>query len=220
MPKWGVARLTQFIREPFSGLSHLVGAVAAVVGLVDLVSVAAGRNLQLVAFSIYGVSLILLYLSSGIYHSLRVSAEKLTVLRRFDHMAIYLLIAGTYVPLCLIALPGPWGNGLLIAEATMAVVGTIAALAFKGGPSWLRALLYVAMGWLAVVAMGPLSSSLSSYALHWLLAGGIVYTVGAVVYVMDRPRLWPGRFGAHDLWHLFVIGGSACHFVLIRGYLG
>jgi hemolysin III len=214
-----VARFNLALRDPFSGLSHLFGAVLAVVGLFCLVTAADGRGLQLAAFSIYGASLVVLYLASGIYHSVQASPERLAVLRRFDHMAIYLLIAGTYVPLCLIALPGPWGTGLLIAEGAMALVGTVAALSFKGGPSWLRASLYVGMGWLAVVAMGPLSAALPSAALKWLLAGGIVYTVGAVVYVTDRPRLWPGRFGAHDLWHLFVIGGSVCHFVLIRGYL-
>lgn len=207
------------VREPFSGISHLAGAVVAAAGLVDLIVAAAGRTVQLVAFVVYGFSLILMYLSSGIYHSVQASGKSLEMLRRMDHTAIYMLIAGTYVPICLICLAGPWGQALLIAEVVMAVIGTVAALAFKGGPSWLRAALYVAMGWLAVVAICPLSANLPAAALHWLLAGGIVYTIGAVVYVTNRPRLWPGRFGAHDLWHLFVIGGSYCHFVLIRSYL-
>jgi hemolysin III len=186
---------------------------------VALLVAAAGRSVQTVAFAIYGVSLILMYLASGVYHAARVSAERLQVLRRFDHAAIYLLIAGTYVPLCVIGLRGTWGWSLLIAEAAMAVVGVVAAFAFKGGPGALRASLYVAMGWLVVIALKPLSEGLSREGVHWLFAGGVVYTVGAVVYATERPKLWPGRFGAHDLWHLFVIGGTYCHYVVVRSYL-
>ena len=219
MPKLSVSRFKISVREPFSGISHLAGAALACVGVVDLIVAATGRPLQLVSFAVYGISLILMYLSSGIYHSVQSAGKSLETLRRIDHMAIYMLIAGTYVPICLIALHGPWGGAWWPWRPSWPVVGTVATFAFKGGPGWLRALLYVGMGWLAVVALRPLSANLAPAGMHWLFAGGVVYTVGAVVYVTNRPRLWPGRFGAHHLWHLFVIGGSYCHFVLIRWYL-
>jgi hemolysin III len=187
--------------------------------LAVLLSQAGGRPVYRVSYLIYGLSLIAMYSASALYHLLPVSSKLLVNLRKFDHIAIYLLISGTYVPLCLFGLKGTWGIALVSIEGALALVGTIAVILFKGGPSWLRATLYVVMGWLAVVAIGPMQQQLSSGALHWLFAGGVVYTVGAVVYVLDKPSLIPGRFSAHDLWHLFVIAGTVCHFQMIFGYL-
>lgn len=210
-------RLT--LREPFSGLSHLAGAVGALAGFVHLMYLAGGRPIHSVAFAIYGLSLLGMYACSACYHLLPVSGEALIRLRKADHIAIYLLIAGTYVPICVLALQGPWGTAMVAVEGTLAAVGIVATIVFKGGPSWLRATLYVAMGWLAIVAIGPLRQSLPSSAIQWLLAGGILFTVGAVVYSANKPHLVPGKFSAHDLWHLFVIAGTACHYVLVSVYL-
>ncbi len=206
------------IREPFCGLSHFVGIVLAVIALVVLLVLSRGRPLHLLAFSIYGVSLILVYLTSTLYHSLPESGRRGQWLLRFDYMAIFLLIAGTYAPVCLLALPRNWGLGLIITEYTLAAVGIVTVL-FNGGPDLRRVLLYVCMGWLSLIAIGPLCRSLPAGALWWLFGGGVVYSVGVVVFATDRPHLWPGKFCAHDLWHLFVLGGSACHFVMMARYL-
>lgn len=207
------------LREPFSGLSHLAGAVASCFGLFYLVSLVQGRLDRLVAFGVYGLSLIGMYACSAAYHLAPVSGEKLARLRKADHVAIYLLIAGTYVPICLLALKGAWGNAMVAIEGFLALIGVLSTLFFKTTPSWLRASLYVAMGWLAIIAIGPLRQSLPPAALRWLLSGGVLFTVGAAVYSADRPHLIPGKFSAHDLWHLFVIAGTACHFVLVGAFL-
>ena len=203
-----------WIKEPFCGLSHGLGAALSVVGLVVLLVLARGRPWHTVAFAIYGVSLILLYTASALYHWLPVGPPQVTRLMRLDHTAIFLLIAGTFAPVCLISLRGGWGWGLLAAEYGLAAVG-IASLLWKRVPHAARVVLYLLMGWISLIAMGPLRAALSPTAFAWLIGGGLVYTAGAVIFAVDRPHLWPGRFSAHDLWHIFVLGGSACHFLLM-----
>lgn len=193
-------------------MSHFAGAALAAFGTLALLALSSGRPERLASFAVYGASLVVLYLASGLYHAVRKEASWL---QKLDHLAIYLLIAGTYVPLCVIALPGAWGLWMLVAEAAMAVLGMAAIVFLGGGPKWLRLVLYLAMGWLAVGAIGPLSRSLSPSGLRWLLAGGIVYSLGTIVYASKRPKLWPGSFGSHELWHLFVLAGSACHFLVM-----
>jgi hemolysin III len=207
------------LREPFCGLSHLAGAGLSVVGLLVLLSISYGRPWHLVACSVYGGSLILLYSASTLYHSLPVAPRRVEQLRALDQAAIYCLIAGTYTPICLLALRGPWGWSLFGVVWGLGLVGATLRLAWRGFPEWLCFSLYLVMGWLSVVALGPLSRALSGAGIAWLFAGGVVYTVGAAVLALDRPRLRPGVFGSHDLWHLFVLGGSACHFVMIRCYV-
>jgi hemolysin III len=204
-----------WIREPFCGVSHLVGIVLSVVGLVALLVLSRGRPWHVVSFAIYGASLVVLYTASTLYHSLPVAPHRVERLRQFDLVAIFLLIAGTYAPLCLVPLRGPWGWSLLATEYGVAGIGIAAVLRYQGLPDGLRIVLYAGMGWLIVIAGEPLRRALPPGALAWLLGGGIAYSLGAVVVAMDRPHLWPGKFTAHDLWHLFVLGGSACHFVLM-----
>ena len=203
------------LREPFSGLSHLVGAGLSVAGLVVLLVWSAGEPWRVTAFSIYGASLILLYLASAVYHLLPASPERVKQLLVWDQVAIYLLIAGTYTPLCLVSLRGPWGWSLFGVVWGIAVVGMALRIGWQKAPWWLCFALYLVMGWISLVAVGPLVRLLPPAGLAWLVLGGVVYSVGAVVFATERPRLWPGRFGAHELWHLFVLGGSACHFVLM-----
>jgi len=136
-------------------------------------------------------------------------------LKRLDHIGIFLLIAGTYTPVCLVSLRGPTGWWMLIAEWGMAVLGIAGILLLKKMPAWLRVVLYLGMGWLAMIALPPLRAALPPAAIAWLLAGGITYSVGVIFYATEWPHYWPGKFDGHDLWHLFVMGGSACHFVLM-----
>lgn len=203
------------IREPFNGLSHLGGALLSIAGLAALLVFSHGKPWHTTAFAIYGATLILLYTASALYHSLPVQPHHIRKLLVFDQVAIYLLIAGTYTPLCLVSLRGPWGWSLLGVIWTIAVVGITLRIAWQSAPAWLPVVLYLVMGWLSLVASKPLGAALAGPGIGWLFAGGVVYTVGAVIFASQRPRLWPGKFGSHELWHVMVLGGSACHYVLM-----
>ncbi len=206
-------------RERFSGWSHWAGVLLAVIGFAALIVMSWGKPVHLVAFAIYGTTLILLYSASAIYHSSHAEASTVAKLQKFDYVSIYLLIAGTYVPVCLLALNGMLGWSLLVAQTVLATTGVLATLFLKKVPSVVRMLLYLVMGWMAVLAVGQMQSTWPAPAVAWLVAGGIIYSVGAVIYAIDRPNLWPGKFSAHDLWHVFVLGGSACHFMLMVTYV-
>lgn len=207
------------VREPFNGLSHLAGAVLSVVGLLFLLGVSAGKPWHLTGCAVYGASLVLLYLASTLYHSLPATPGRVERLLIFDQVAIYLLIAGTYTPLCLVPLRGPWGWSTLGTIWGIALAGITLRIAWRRAPEWIAVVLYLVMGWLSVVVLKPLGSALPGAALGWLFGGGIVYTVGAAVFASQRPRLWPGRFSSHELWHVFVLAGSACHFVLMACFV-
>jgi hemolysin III len=207
------------LREPFSGLSHLGGALLGVAALVVLVTLARGKPWHESGFAIYGATLIILYLASALYHLLPVGEAHIKRLQIFDHIGIYLLIAGTYTPICLVPLRGGWGWSLFGVVWGLALLGSVIEIGWRSAPRWLGLVLYLIMGWLAAVAMGPLARALPTAALGWLVAGGLAYTVGAVIFALERPRLWPGIFGSHDLWHIFVLGGSACHFVLMLRFV-
>jgi len=172
-----------------------------------------------VSFAIYGTSLIVLYTASGLVHSIHCSPRTEDRLERFDFMSIFVLIAGTYTPLCLTVLRGPWGWTLFGLEWGLALFGIIAVLVTTRRPKKLTTPLYLIMGWLAVIATGPLIHTLPPMALFWLLAGGAAYSIGAVIFTLDRPHLWPGWFHAHDLWHTLVLTGSACHFILMLWFI-
>jgi hemolysin III len=205
------------LREPVSGLSHLAGAAFATLGLILLLVVARGKPWHLTGFAIYGATLVFLYLASTVYHLAPVGPRWQARLLALDQVAIYALIAGTYTPLCLVQLRGAWGWSLLGMVWGLACIGVVLRLSWRSAPSWLPLPIYLVMGWLCIIAAGPLTGALPAAGLLALLAGGLLYTVGAVVFVTERPRLWPGRFGAHDLWHMFVLGGSACHFAVMLG---
>lgn len=202
------------IREPVNGASHLVGLLLAGAGTVLLLSMARGPW-QLAAFSIYGATLILLYGASTLYHVLPLSDRPLRALRMLDHIAIYFLIAGTYTPIALITLHSPLGWSLLVGVWLIAVAGIPFKLFFLDAPVWISTATYLAMGYLAVVAVVPVARAVSVPGLLWLIAGGLAYTVGAVIYSRQRPDPFPGRFGHHEIWHLLVLAGSACHFAFM-----
>lgn len=207
------------IKDPFPGLSHWVGALLSIAALIVLMRAARGRETYAIAFAIYGGSLIVLYLASALNHSIHCADAAANRLDQFDYSAIFLLIAGTYTPVCLITLRGKWGWSVLAAEWVMAVVG-IADVWWGGKHSkWLHVVIYVVMGWLAILVMVPLLRVFPAGALFWLLAGGLAYSFGSVIFATNRPRLWPGIFEAHDLWHALVLTGSACHFVMIYCFI-
>ncbi|APV52045.1 hemolysin III [Betaproteobacteria bacterium GR16-43] len=196
--------------ERFNGYTHLAGAVLALAGGVGLIVAASIKAdpWRIVAFSVYGASLLLLYLTSTLYHSLRGRAKG--VFRKLDHCAIYVLIAGTYTPFTLVTLNGPWGWTLFGIVWGMAAIGIVQELTFAKGARVTSLLIYLAMGWVALVAAVPLVNALGWTGLAWLAAGGAVYTAGIVFYLYDeRFRHW------HGIWHLFVMGGSGVHFTAV-----
>lgn len=200
--------------EKFNSISHLAGAVLSAIGTVLLIVLAArlGDPWKIVSFSIYGAMLLALYVGSTLYHSVRGQAKD--VLRKFDHCAIYLLIAGSYTPFVLVTLRGPWGWSLFGAVWGLALVGIVQEIWFAKGARLLSLAIYVLMGWLALIAIVPLISALTMAGFAWLAAGGLLYTVGIIFYVRDEKI----RHG-HGIWHLFVLGGSTCHYFAVLLYV-
>jgi hemolysin III len=200
--------------ERFNSISHLAGAGLALAGAVVLVTLAArlGDPWKIVSFSIYGAMLVALYVFSTVYHSVRGRAKE--ILRKLDHCAIYLLIAGTYTPFALVSLRGSWGWWLLGIVWSLALFGIAQELWLGRRTRVLSLILYVLMGWLALVAVVPLWHALTPSGFGWLLAGGALYTGGLVFYATDHKL----RHG-HGVWHLFVVSGSGCHFYTILHYV-
>ena len=209
------------IREPVNALTHLLGAVLAAIGMVVLLVNGAANDSarQVVAFAIFGTSLVLLYSTSGIYHSLNCSERGLAMLRRLDHMMIYVLIAGTYTPVCLVLLQGRLGVGLLIAVWMIALAGIVQKLAWMQAPRWFSTVLYLSMGWAAMIVAKPLLGAAPLGFFLWIIAGGVFYSVGAVVYATKWPNPAPRTFGFHEIWHLFVMAGSFCHYWAVLAYV-
>jgi hemolysin III len=181
--------------------------------------VKAGRADQMVAFGIFGLSLIALYFASALYHLLSLSPPGVARLRRVDHMMIFVLIAGTYTPFCLLALDGGWRVGLLSGVWGLALCGILLKLLWMDAPRWLSVALYLGMGWLALIAAPALFEAVPPGGMAWVLGGGLLYSVGAIVYGLRRPNPIAGVFGFHEVWHLFVLVGSACHFWAVLRYL-
>lgn len=209
------------VKDPFSGFSHLAGALLSIAGLCLLVRYASenGTVWHIVSFSIFGASLILLYTASSIYHLLVVSEKGTRILRKIDHMMIYVLIAGTYTPVCLIPLRGGWGWSLLISIWSIAMVGIILKVLWFNAPRWLYTFFYLLMGWLIVIAFIPLVRTMPMAAMLWLIAGGLLYTVGAIIYGTKWPKLKSKVFGFHEVFHIFVLYGSFCHFWMMFKYI-
>ncbi|MCX5779488.1 MAG: hemolysin III family protein [Firmicutes bacterium] len=211
----------KLLKDPVSGLTHLGGALLSIVGLVLLIRYAErfGTVKHIVTFAIFGATLILLYTSSALYHLLNVSENISILLRRIDHMMIYILIAGTYTPVCVIGLTGAWGLTMLITVWALAAAGITMTVVWFGAPRWLTTAVYLLMGWLVILAFYPLIHALPVGAITWLAIGGLLYTVGAVVYGCKWPKINSKWFGFHEVFHLFVIAGSLGHFWLMFKYL-
>jgi hemolysin III len=202
------------VREPFNTWSHLLGFVLAMAGTGALLSMA-DRVSERVAFGVYGGTLILLYATSTVYHAVTTSPSRLRALRTLDHIAIYFLIAGTYTPVALLTLNDLWGWTLLGSIWAVAGVGIPFKIRYLDAPVWLSTATYLAMGHLALLAAGPIVREVGPKGLAWLLAGGLAYTIGALIFTRERPDPLPHRFGYHGLWHVLVLVGSACHYAFM-----
>lgn len=206
------------IREPVNAVSHFVGLVLAGIGTVVLLRLA-DTSAERVAFSVYGASLMLLYAASTAYHALFLSELRLRRLRTLDHIAIYFLIAGSYTPVAMVTLHGPWGWTLLGTAWAIAVAGIPFKIWFLDAPIWVSTGMYLGMGYLALAAAAPLAEKVSWGGLSWLVAGGLAYTVGAIIFARERPDPFPGVFGHHEIWHVMVLVGSGCHFGFMLRYV-
>ncbi|MCD7836688.1 MAG: hemolysin III family protein [Lachnospiraceae bacterium] len=211
------------IREPGSAITHFIGMLLAVFASVPLLIKtgldAGGRDF--IAMMIFMCSMILLYGASAAYHSVNVSGKLLRIFRKFDHMMIFVLIAGTYTPVCLIVLGDNQGYVLLTVVWTIAIAGMLVKAFWINCPKWFSSVIYIAMGWVCLGVFGALWNTLPHAAFLWLLAGGIIYTVGGVIYALKLPLFNAAHkyFGSHEIFHLFVMAGSVCHFVFMYCYV-
>lgn len=204
-------------RDPASAISHLIGVILALIGTVFLVNKGSGTGGMPYAasFAIFGITMILLYLASTLYHWLDLSEAGNLILRKMDHAMIYVLIAGTYTPICMIALSGLWRTGLLLAIWGLALGGIILTIFYFDAPRWLTTSIYILMGWLVILAFVPLMRTLPLAGFMWLIGGGVFYTVGGIIYGRKRSLIdFPG-FGFHEVFHIFVLLGSICHYLLM-----
>ena len=211
------------IKEPGSAITHFIGMLTAIFAAVPLLIKAAHEpsRIYIISLAIYAASLILLYAASTSYHTFDISPKINTILKKIDHMMISVLIAGSYTPVCLIVLKGKTGIILLSIVWAIAIAGILIKAFWVYCPKWVSSVLYIGMGWTCVLAFTQILNNMSPAAFGWLLAGGIIYTVGGVIYALKLP-IFNSRhknFGSHEIFHLFVMGGSACHFVVMYAFL-
>ncbi|MBE5884636.1 MAG: hemolysin III family protein [Lachnospiraceae bacterium] len=211
------------IREPGSAFTHFIAMMMAVFAAVPLLVKAAitSGERNFIAMAIFMGSMILLYAASATYHSVDFSGERLRIFRKIDHMMIFVLIAGSYTPVCLIVLGGQLGYTLLFTVWGIALIGILIKAFWITCPKWFSSLIYIAMGWVCLFVFGTLRNTLPTAAFLWLLGGGVIYTVGGIIYALKLP-IFNSRhkeFGSHELFHLFVMGGSVCHFIFMYVYV-
>ena len=206
--------------RPWSAATHGAGAVLAALGTLLLLAhtAALGASLwHIISFTIFGVSMVGLYTASTLYHSVNTTVAGRIALRKYDHASIYFLIAGTYTPMCLVVLrnQGAWGWALFSVIWALAIAGLVLSVVWIAAPRWLTSVIYIAMGWLGIVALVPMLRLLPAAGFFWMLGGGVLYTVGGVLYAVKWPGRSNPRFGCHEIFHVFIVLGSLFHFLLM-----
>jgi len=209
------------LREPMNGFTHFIGILLSIIATILLINLSVNpiKPYHLFSFSIFGIGMILLYTTSTLYHWLKISDTVTLKLRKVDHIMIFIYIAATYTPICIVPLRASFGWILLAAVWSVALVGITIKIFWMSAPRWLSTFIYILMGWLAVIVIFPLINGLQIGALMWLLAGGLFYTIGAVIYALKKPDPYPGILGFHEIFHLFVLAGSFSHFWMIYKYI-
>lgn len=211
------------IKEPGSAITHFIGMLMAIFAAVPLLIKAAHEpsRIYVISLAVYSASMILLYAASTTYHTFDISAKINTILKKWDHMMISVLIAGSYTPICLLVLKGKTGLILLAIVWSFAIVGILIKAFWVYCPKWVSSILYIGMGWTCVLAFTQILNSMSRTSFIWLLTGGIIYTVGGIIYALKLPIFnnKHKNFGSHEIFHLFVMGGSMCHFVVMYALL-
>lgn len=211
------------IKDPGSAITHFIGVLMAVFAASPLLIKAAKEPdaIHIIALSIFIISMILLYTASTLYHTFNLSPKVNLILKKFDHMMIFVLIAGTYTPICLIVLSGKVGIILLLIIWSVALLGICLKAFWVHCPKWVSSVIYIAMGWMCVLSFTQLTNALPKSGFMWLLGGGIIYTIGGVIYALKLP-IFNNRhkyFGSHEIFHLFCLGGSFCHFMLMYQFV-
>lgn len=213
----------QLLKDPGSAITHFIGMLMAIFAAIPLLIKAAHEpgKVYVISLAIYAASLILLYAASTTYHTFDFSEKVNTILKKIDHMMIFILIAGSYTPICLLVLNPGSGKVLLALIWGIAIVGILIKAFWVFCPKWVSSVLYIGMGWTCVLAFTQLLNNMSRPAFLWLLAGGIIYTAGGIIYALKVPIFDSKHknFGSHEIFHLFVMGGSACHFILMYAFL-
>ncbi len=208
-------------KELTSAFTHLGGAVFGVVGTAVLLNSKNSNGITLAAFLIFGISMVLMYSTSTIYHFIDRSRQKAKlVMRKLDHIMIFVFVAGSYTPICLLTLNGSAGYKLLTLVWSITLIGVFIKLFWIMAPNWVSSLLYILMGWVAVLVLSPLANKMEPWGMYWLFSGGIFYTIGGVIYAVKRPNINNTYFGFHELFHIFVLAGSLCHYVMMYFYIG
>lgn len=209
------------LREPVNGFTHFIGILFSILATVLMINATINplKPYHLISFCIFGAGMFLLYTSSTLYHWLKLSEEGTKTLRRVDHIMIFILIAATYTPICLVPLRDTIGYGVLAGIWGTAIIGAIFKIFWLTAPRWLSTAIYLLMSWLAVFISIPLFKLLQVEAIIWLLLGGVFYTVGAIIYGMKKPNPYPGILGFHEIFHIFVLLGSFSHFWMIYKYI-
>ena len=212
-----------FLKDPGSAITHFIGVVAAASGAAPLLVRAhrTGNTVCTASMAVFITSMILLYTASTLYHSLDISARVNRVLKKMDHFMIFILIAGSYTPLCMVTLRDSVGPLMCLIVWSIAAVGILIKACWITCPKWFSSVIYIAMGWACVAVFGPLLQVLPTAAFLWLLAGGIIYTIGGVIYALKLPLFNEKHefFGSHEIFHLFVMAGSFCHFIFMYCYV-
>ena len=215
--------IKKHVKDPGSAITHFIGMLMAVFAAVPLIIKAMHEPspIYVVSIAIYAASLILLYAASTTYHTFDRSEKVNTILKKIDHMMISVLIAGSYTPICLLVLGGRLGIILLAIVWSIAIAGILIKAFWVYCPKWVSSVLYIGMGWTCILAFTQLLNSMSPAAFGWLLAGGLIYTAGGIIYALKLPifNMKHKDFGSHEIFHLFVMGGSICHFVVMYAFV-
>lgn len=212
--------MKHYLREPVNALTHLSGAVLSLIGTIVLLNITDTplSVTAIISVIIFGLSLMALYTTSGIYHLVNTTDDILLRLKKLDHAMIFVLIAGSYTPFCMLALTGAWKWSIIITVWSLAIVGIILKIFWINMPRWLSTGFYIGIGWIAAFALKPLYASLSFGGFMYLVLGGVMYTIGGIIYGLKKPNISP-EFGFHEIFHIFVMLGSACHYWAILRYV-
>lgn len=214
--------MEKYLREPINGLTHFIGAILSILALVAMlikVYETEGTAVTLGSVLFFGISMILLYSASAMYHSIIANDRVIKMLKRLDHSMIFILITGSYAPFCLIALSGKVGFNLFMAVTICAVIGIAFKLCWVTCPRWLSSTMYIGIGWFAIVVIYPMAQVLPAAGLIWLITGGLMYTIGGVIYALKSEKIKLWLFGRHEIFHIFIMLGTLCHFICVFSYI-
>lgn len=210
------------LREPINSITHLAGAGLSLIALIAMllkVTLSGGPAISILSVTIFGLSLILLYTTSGTYHGIVSTQKVISFFQKLDHSMIFILIAGSYAPFCLISIGGKLGITMFIIMVTIAVLGITFKLCWFDCPRWLQTAMYIGMGWAALFMIKPLTAVLPGISLFWLVLGGVLYTIGGVIYGVKPEKLRIGKWGFHEIFHIFILLGSLSHFICVFTYV-